>query len=132
MQRNREVSIEPGDAVLASNADVGTFTCSSAAGKSTLIGLSRRELLPLLKDPKSDWPDRFLVTHVGRWAKGQAEQSKYAKCSIRDRRFTLVDNTELYDLEADPGETKNVLDQHPADFVAKRERPWQLLRPMAF
>jgi AraC-like DNA-binding protein len=49
-QRNREVSIEPGDAVLASNADVGTFTCSSAAGKSTLIGLSRRELLPLLKD----------------------------------------------------------------------------------
>jgi AraC-like DNA-binding protein len=49
-QLDREVTIEGGDAVLASNADVGTFTCSSAAGKSTLISLSRLELLPLLKD----------------------------------------------------------------------------------
>jgi AraC-like DNA-binding protein len=36
--------------VLASNADLGTFTCSSNAGQSTLINLSRRQLLPLVKD----------------------------------------------------------------------------------
>ena len=51
-----------------------------------------RSLVPLLKDPKADWPDRFLVTHVGRWERGQAEQSKFANCSIRDGRFTLVNN----------------------------------------
>jgi AraC-like DNA-binding protein len=49
-QRGREVTLEPGDAVLASSAEVGTFTCSSAAGKSVLVSLSRRELLPLVAD----------------------------------------------------------------------------------
>ena len=49
-QFGREVTMEPGDAVLGSNADVGTFTWSSHDRKSLLIRLSRRELLPLLAD----------------------------------------------------------------------------------
>jgi AraC-like DNA-binding protein len=49
-QLGREVTLAPGDAILASSSDVGTFTCSSAAGKSTIISLSRRELLPLIED----------------------------------------------------------------------------------
>jgi arylsulfatase len=72
-----------------------------------------RNLLPLLTDANAEWPDRFLVTHVGRWPHGQVEQWKYQKCSIRDARFTLVENAELFDLEADPGETKNVIAEHP-------------------
>jgi len=77
-----------------------------------------RSLLPLLKNPKAEWADRTLVHHVGRWAKGKAAQSKYAKCSIQNSRFTLVNNEELYDLKADPGETKNVIAEHP-ELVAK-------------
>jgi len=91
-----------------------------------------RSLLPLLKDPKAEWPDRFFVTHVGRWPKGQAAQSKYARSSIRDSRFALVDNTELYDLVADPGETKNVLDQNPDEAAKLRsayDRWWQDVLP---
>jgi arylsulfatase len=91
-----------------------------------------RSLLPLLKDPRAEWPDRFFVTHVGRWEKGQAAQSKYARCSIRDSRFTLVDNTELYDLKNDLGETKNVIAEH-ADEVARLraayDRWWQEVLP---
>jgi AraC-like DNA-binding protein len=49
-QFDREVATRVGDAVLASNADLGTFTCEAGAGKSVLINLSRRELLPLVKD----------------------------------------------------------------------------------
>ena len=79
-----------------------------------------RSLLPLLKDPKAEWPDRMLVHHVGRWTKGKAAESKYAKCAIQNARFTLVNNEELYDLKADPGETTNVLAEHP-DVVAKIE-----------
>lgn len=72
-----------------------------------------RSLLPLLKNPKADWPDRTLVHHVGRWKKGQAEESKYSNCAIQNAHFTLVNNAELYDLKSDPGETKNVIADHP-------------------
>jgi len=75
-------------------------------------------LVPLLKNPKAEWPDRTLVHHVGRWAKGKATESKYARCSIQNSRFTLVNNEELYDLKADPGETRNVIAEHP-EVVAK-------------
>ena len=77
-----------------------------------------RSLLPLLKNPKAEWPDRTLVHHVGRWGKGQAAEAKYKKCAIQNSQFSLVDNKELYDLKDDPGETTNIIDKHP-DVVAK-------------
>ena len=65
-----------------------------------------RSLLPLLTDPHATWPDRLLVTHVGRWPRGKAAEAKFRNCSIRDSRFTLVNDKELYDLQADPGNRK--------------------------
>ena len=59
----------------------------------------------------------MLVHHVGRWAKGKAAESKYDSAPIQNSRFSLVNNKELYDLKADPGETKNVIAEHP-DVVA--------------
>lgn len=92
-----------------------------------------RSLLPLLKNPKAEWPDRILVHHVGRWAKGGAEQSKFSKCAIQNSRFTLVNNRELYDLNADPGEKTNVIADHP-DVVAKLraayEKWWSEVQPL--
>lgn len=76
-----------------------------------------RSLLPLLKNPNAEWPDRVLVHHVGRWRKGEAEQSKFSKCAIQNSRFTLVNDKELYDLKSDPGEQTNVIADHP-DVVA--------------
>jgi arylsulfatase len=60
----------------------------------------------------------MLVTHVGRWARGQAASAKFVQCSIRNGRFRLVENKELYDLSIDPGETNNVIDGH-LDVVAR-------------
>ncbi len=54
--------------------------------------------------------------HVGAWATGQAAQSKHARVSIQNKRFTLVNNKngeELFDLKNDPGETKNVINEYP-------------------
>ena len=77
-----------------------------------------RSLLPLLRNPKAEWADRTLVHHTGRWAKGKIAESKHAKSGIQNSRFTLVNNDELYDLKADPGEKTNVIAQHPG-VVAK-------------
>ena len=52
-----------------------------------------RSLIPILKNPATDWEDdRHLVHHVGAWAKGQAAQSKHARVTIQNKRFTLVNN----------------------------------------
>ena len=50
-----------------------------------------RSLVPLLQNPKADWPDRTLFTHVGRWPKGaKVDDYKYAGCSVRVPRWRLV------------------------------------------
>jgi arylsulfatase A-like enzyme len=87
------------------------------------IKLDGRSLVPLLQNPAADWPDRFLFTHVGRWEKGKAEESKYEKCAVRNARFQLVNNTELYDLKSDPGQKQNVIAKH-ADVVTKMSRSY--------
>ena len=92
-----------------------------------------RSLLPLLQDDKAEWPDRVLVTHVGRWPRGAAAQAKYTNCSIRDRRFTLVNNQELYDLQADYGESKNIIADHPEELAKLRaayEQWWRDVQPL--
>jgi arylsulfatase A-like enzyme len=92
-----------------------------------------RSLLPLFKNPKADWPDRTLVHHVGRWPNGKAAEAKYRGCSIQDSRFTLVNNEQLYDLKADPGESKNVIAEHPEEVAKLRaayDRWWNEVQPL--
>ena len=52
---------------------------------------------------------------------------------IQNSRFTLVKNTELYDLQADPGETKNVIAEHPevvAKLRAAYDQWWTNVQPL--
>ena len=95
--------------------------------------LEGRSLVPLLKNPKAEWGDRMLVHHAGRWSNGAAAQAKYAKSAIQNSRFTLVNNTELYDLKVDPGETTNVISEHPevvAELRAAYDQWWQDVQPL--
>jgi arylsulfatase len=98
-----------------------------------------RSLVPLLRDPHAPWPDRILVTHVGRWPKGEAKHSKYRQVSVRNTRYTLVCPSgkgqrawELYDVLADPGQKQNILADHP-DVVRELEtyydRWWESILP---
>ncbi len=92
-----------------------------------------RSLLPLLKTPAMDWPDRILVTHVGRWERRQVAGAMFSQCSIRDRRFTLVNNVELYDLQSDPGESQNVFTEQPvavAKLRAAYDHWWKEVQPL--
>ncbi len=81
-----------------------------------------RSLVPLLENPKADWAERTLITHVGRWPKSaKVDDYKYANCSIRSPRWHMVSAVkgkakgkwELFDLSVDPGEKTDVSAQHP-------------------
>jgi arylsulfatase len=103
---------------LAAHIDLfPTFAELAGAKIPAGIQLDGRSLVPLLTDPAADWPDRTLFTHVGRWPRGKAAEAKYDKCAVRTSRYRLVNNAELYDIQADPGETKNVIAEYP-DVVA--------------
>jgi arylsulfatase A-like enzyme len=83
-----------------------------------------RSLLPLLKNPEANWPERMLVTHIGRWEKGTVSGAKYRNCSIRTKDFQLVSapgpkqdaavpRWQLFNLQKDRAETRNVIREHP-------------------
>lgn len=130
-------TLKAGADVPALAAHIDVFrTLSEIAGARLTPELERqvegRSLLPLLRDPGAAWPDRTLVTHLGRWPRGQAAQSKHRNSSIRNGRYRLVNNQELYDLKSDPGETTNVLAAHPqaaADLRAAYDRWWAEVQP---
>jgi arylsulfatase A-like enzyme len=79
-------------------------------------------LMPLLANPKADWPDRQLFVHQGRWGKGaDPSGSKFKRCAVRSQRWRLVNNKELYDIAADPYEKTNVIDAHPEVVASLRK-----------
>jgi AraC-like DNA-binding protein len=90
-QLGREVTLEPGDAVLASSADVGTFVCSSAQETSLLVSLPRRELLPLVANfdaalmarvPGSTAAMQLLTRYVRLFEEAPALQPSLARVAV--------------------------------------------------
>ncbi len=77
-----------------------------------------RSLVPLLHDAHAPWPDRPLVTHLGRWDRGEVAGAKWRHCRIREGRWSLVnvdnrpDSWQLFDIAADPAETTDVAAAH--------------------
>ena len=106
--------IKPGDAT-ALTAHIDLFpTFAELAGVPVSPGLDGRSLVPLLRDPKAAWADRYLFTHLGRWPAGGAA-AKYAGCRVRNARYSMVSrgpgrSWELFDLASDPGESRVIVD----------------------
>ena len=77
---------------------------------------------------KVDWPDRMLITDSQR----VKDPIKWRKSSVMSQGWRLVNQKELYDINADPGQEKNVAAQHP-DRVAKMQAFyddwWEELEP---
>ncbi len=75
--------------------------------------LEGRSLLPLLGNDESEWADRELFIHCGRWGADKREAMKYKKCAVRTSRWRLVDHKKLYDISNDRGQTKDVAAEYP-------------------
>ncbi len=113
-------TLKPADVKpMAAHIDIYPTLAELAGAKiPPTVKLDGRSLVPLLKNPNAPWQDRFLFTHVARWDKGKAAQSKFEKCRVRNGRFSMVNmgkGWELYDLQNDPGETTDVKDKFPAE-----------------
>lgn len=120
---------------LAAHLDLYRTFCDLAGAKIPAGPLEPggRSLVPLLEDPSADWPDRTLFTHVGRWPSLDMAAAKNTKCAVRTKRWRLVNNKQLYDIQADPGQAKDIAAEHPevvADLGKRYEAWWDSLPPL--
>lgn len=69
-------------------------------------------LVPLLMSDANDnpWPDRILVTDSQR----VKDPIKWKSSAVMTNQFRLIDGKQLFDIVADPGQTKNVAADYPA------------------
>ncbi len=91
-----------------------------------------RSIRPLLYGQATlangSWPDRILITDSQR----VLHPKKWKQSAVMTSRWRLVDRTQLYDMNADPSQEKDVAQQHPAvvarlqDFY---EAWWRELEP---
>ena len=119
---------------IAAHIDVLPTLASLAGAKLPVGQVEGRSLLPLLVDPKADWKDRYLYTHKGRWETGaNPDDSQWKNFAVRNQRFRFVNNTDLFDMEKDPGQKTNVIDQHPEIVASMRsayDAWWKSTRPL--
>ena len=121
---------------LTAHIDLYKTFCELAGAKipAGIQKIDGRTLLPLLEDPKANWPDRELFVHTGRWNKKGASgrwgrgntdpnKAKYKGCAVRTQRWRFVNNEDLYDIVNDPYESTNVIDKHPK-VVAKLRKAY--------
>jgi arylsulfatase A-like enzyme len=131
------------DGRVAAGRDIGTIaahidllpTLAALAGAEVPESqIEGRNLLPLMADPATPWPDRYFFTHVARWKTGEEPNDhQWEKFGVRNQRFRLVGRDALFDMEADPGQTVNVIDRHPEVVEAMKaayDRFWKEARPM--
>jgi arylsulfatase len=110
-------------------------TLAELAGAEPPAGqVEGRSLIPLIKNPQAAWPDRFLFSHQGRWKTAEdPDQYQWRNFAVRNQQFRLVGTDALFDMQQDPGQTTNVIDQYP-DVAAKMKSAydqwWRDTRPM--
>lgn len=74
-----------------------------------------RDLSPLLQGSSSEWPDRMIFSH---WN---------GKTSVRTQQYRLDDRGALYDMVADPGQSKSISQERPeiTEQLAAAVKNWQ-------
>ncbi|MDF1712850.1 MAG: arylsulfatase [Akkermansiaceae bacterium] len=92
-----------------------------------------RSFLPLLKDLKSSWPDRYLFTQKARWPTGsEPNKHQWKNFAVRNHQYRIVDH-QLFDMLKDPGQKTDIAAKHPdvvKEMRAAYEKFWKEARPL--
>lgn len=102
---------------LVSNMDA-TATLLDAAGAPIPGDMHSRSLLPLCRDPRAAWPDQLVCEHSGHY-----DEDILLRMIVTDRYkyvAAVFDGDELYDLQDDPYEMRNLIDS-PAHAATCRD-----------
>lgn len=86
--------------------------------------LDGKSLKPLLYESQPEWGNRILYMDTQR----KQNLIKYKAYTVMDDKWRLVNGKELYNMEADLGQTKNVIQQEPeaaARLAEGYEKWWQ-------
>lgn len=117
-------------------AHIDIFPTLAAVANAELPGgqVEGRSLLPLIDKPNAEWSDRFLFTHIARWPTGsEPDDWQWKNFAVRNQQYRLVGTSALYDMLADPGQTRNVIEQHPEVVTQMRaayDQFWKESRPL--
>jgi hypothetical protein len=68
------------------------------------VRLDGKSLVPLIRDPGAEWPERTLVVESQRVEK----PVKWRQSAVMDDRYRLINGKELFDLKTDPGQITDV------------------------
>lgn len=113
-EANREIE------TLTAHIDILPTFAALAGAEVPMAQVGGRNLLPLLEDPSTDWPDRFLFTQVARWKTGSdPNKFQWDKFAVRNERYRLV-GEQLYDMKYDPGQTSDIAGNQPEMVAAMR------------
>jgi len=109
--------------------------------KSATTQIEGRSLVPLLENPGAAWPDRHLITHLGRWPKNaDPNKSKFKNAAIRNTRWAMVSERggtepswQLFDLTKDYAQKNDVAGEHPEvvkELAAAFDKWWDECLPL--
>jgi hypothetical protein len=85
-------------------------------------------VVPLLHAGSGAWPDRTLFAHVQR----REIPPKWERSAVMTERWRLINGSELYDLQQDPGQARDLAADNPATVAQLRDRYetwWASLAP---
>jgi arylsulfatase A-like enzyme len=115
--------IKPGTKIDKLAAHIDVFpTLLQATGairpptKPVAAQIDGMSLCPLLTSPQSALPNRTLYFQWHRGDRGEL----YNNCAARDQRYKLVNGKELYDLQEDPSESRDLSAAQPERVAAMR------------
>lgn len=99
-------------------------TLAELCGLPLPENLDGRSLVPLLHGRSQDWPDRTLYVHHQR----EELPPKWIRSAVMSERWRLIDGTQLYDIQTDPGQAHDISARHSEvvrKLRAKYEKWWQ-------
>jgi len=92
------------------------------------IKFDGKSLVPLINGKKEGFEDRIIITNSQR----TEVPEPWRRTSLMQRKWRLVDGIELYNLETDPEQRNNIIDQYPekvAEFKKAYNGWWADLLP---